>query len=148
VAAGRQRRREVAGGRPCHRGVDALAWVRTERDTRPWAGVDGLVTSGLNRRRAAVGRARFNAEMISHYSNYLQTLKYKMKAILMFKNIQTWHGGIVEHSEQPFPLGRLLVPNRIRVTNFKTNSPLSFSSNFKRIHTFLKNSDKFLKILS
>jgi hypothetical protein len=37
----------------------------------------------------AMGRAQITAEMIFQYSNYLQTMKYKMKAILMSKNIQT-----------------------------------------------------------
>jgi hypothetical protein len=51
----------------------------------------------------AMGRAQFTAELIFQYSNYLQTLKYKMKVILMSKNIQTWNGGRVEHYEQLSP---------------------------------------------
>jgi hypothetical protein len=54
-------------------------------------------------------------------------LKYKMKANLMFKNIPTWHGGRVEHSEQLFQVGRLQIPNRIQVTNFGINSDLNIS---------------------
>jgi hypothetical protein len=42
---GRQRRREVAGGRPCHRDIGMLAWASAILDTRPWTGADGLVAS-------------------------------------------------------------------------------------------------------
>jgi hypothetical protein len=66
----------------------------------------------------AMTRAQFTAELIFQFSNYLQTLKYKMKAILMSKNIQIWHGGILEDYEQLFPLGQLPIPNRIQDTNF------------------------------
>jgi hypothetical protein len=52
--AGRQRRCEVTGGRPCHHGVDALTRTRMVRDTRSWAGVDSLVASGPNRHQAVL----------------------------------------------------------------------------------------------
>jgi hypothetical protein len=41
----------------------------------------------------AMGRTQITAELLFQYSNYLQTLKYKMKVILIFKNIQTIEGG-------------------------------------------------------
>jgi hypothetical protein len=78
-------------------------------------------------------------------SKNAQILQIKYAIIPKSKNVQTWHGGRVEHSEQIFPLGQLPNPNRIQVTNFGTNSPLNSSSNFKGIQTFLKNSNKFLK---
>jgi hypothetical protein len=105
VAVGRQRRREVA------------AAVQTE-----------LARSGLLSDRHCSdgpGPTQITAELIFQYSKYLQILKYKMKAILMLKNIQTWHGGRFEHSEQFFPLGRLPIPNIIQVTNFGINSNLN-----------------------
>jgi hypothetical protein len=73
------------------------------------------------------GLGQITTELIFQYSKYLQTLKYKMKANLMFKNIPTWHGGRVEHSEQLFQVGRLQIPNRIQVTNFGINSNFNIS---------------------
>jgi hypothetical protein len=58
------------------------------------------------------------------------------------------HSDRFKHGEQRFSLAPLPIRNRIHVTNFGTNSTLNSSSNFKGIQTFLKNSDKFLKILS
>jgi hypothetical protein len=75
----------------------------------------------------AMGRAQITAELIFQYSNYLQTLKYKMKAILLYTNIQTWHGHRVEHSKQLFPLGELPIPNRIHVTNYGIHSNLNLT---------------------
>jgi hypothetical protein len=78
-------------------------------------------------------------------SKNAQILQIKYAAIPKSKNVRTWHGGRVEHSEQLFSLCQLPNPNRIQVTNFGTNTPLNSSSNFKGIQTFLKNSNKFLK---
>jgi hypothetical protein len=74
VAACSVRGAEVAGGRLCHRGVDALTWACAVRDTRPWAGIDGLVASGPNRRRAVLcngpARLHFVISMIFTHQNF------------------------------------------------------------------------------
>jgi hypothetical protein len=95
-----------------------------------------------------MGRAQFTAELIFKYSNYLQTLKYKAKAILMSKNIKPWHGGRVEHYEQIFLLGWLPIPNQLQVINSGTKIKIETSSNFKGFQTFMEKSDNFYKILS
>jgi hypothetical protein len=87
---------------------------------RSWRGQDCYPTGTV-----AMGQAQITVELIFQYSKYLQILKYKTNAILMLKNIQTWHGGRFEHSEQFFPLGRLPIPNIIHVTNFGINSNLN-----------------------
>jgi hypothetical protein len=71
-----------------------------------------------------------------------------MKAILMSKNIQTWHGSRVDHYEQLFLLGRLPILNRLQVINSGTKIKIETSSNFKGVHTFLEKTDNFYKIPS
>jgi hypothetical protein len=74
VAACAVRGAEVAGGPLCHRGVGTLAWACIVRDTRPWAGIDGLVASGPNRRRAVLcsgpGQLHFVISMIFTHPNF------------------------------------------------------------------------------
>jgi hypothetical protein len=79
----------------------------------------------------ALGRTQFGAQCcFSNYSNFAQISKYKMKTILMFKSIETWHGVIVDHSKQLLPLAPLPILNKIQVIKLGTNSTLNFSLNF------------------
>jgi hypothetical protein len=77
-----------------------------------------------------MGWVQSGAQPFSNYSNFAPILKYKMKTILMSINVYTWHGAIVDYSEQLLPLGPLPIPNRIPVIKFRTNSTLNLSLNF------------------
>jgi hypothetical protein len=67
-----------------------------------------------------MGWVQFGAQHFSNYSNFAQISKYKMKIILMSKNIETWHGARVDHSKQLLPLGPLPIPNIIQVIKLGT----------------------------
>jgi hypothetical protein len=92
-----------------------------------------------------MGWVQSGAQPFSNYSNFAPILKYTTKTILMSINVQTWHGARVDYSEQFLPLGPLLIPNRIPVIKFGTNSTLNLSLNFKGFHPFLKNLINSLK---
>jgi hypothetical protein len=55
-----------------------------------------------------------------NYSNFDQISKYKLKAILMSKIIETCHGARVDHSKQFLPLGPLPMLNIIQVIKLGT----------------------------
>jgi hypothetical protein len=95
----------------------------------------------------AVGRFRFRTILSQLFKNCYNLVNPNL--LLSWNPKKTiLHSDIFEHYEQLFSLSPLPIPNRIQVTNFGTNSTLNSSSNFKGIQMFLKNSDKFLKILS
>jgi hypothetical protein len=60
-----------------------------------------------------VGPTRF--EDFFWYSKSAQTLKFKMRALLMSKNTQTWHGARFEYFEQLSQSGWLQIPNKIHI---------------------------------
>jgi hypothetical protein len=98
-------RRQVAAGRQqLTRSADsvAAAAVQAARGRKSL----GLVT-------VALGRAQFGAQSFFNCSKIAQFLQFKYATIPKSKNVQTWHGARVGHSEQLFPLGRLPIPNRI-----------------------------------
>jgi hypothetical protein len=49
------------------------AWARSVRETRPWAGVDGLVASGPNRRQVVLCSGPDSASF--HNFNYFHSPK-------------------------------------------------------------------------
>jgi hypothetical protein len=77
-----------------------------------------------------MGWFQFGAQLFPNYLNFALILKYKTKTILMSINVQTWHGAIIDYSEQLLPLGTLPIPDRIPVIKFGTNSTLNLSLNF------------------
>jgi hypothetical protein len=78
--------------------TDSAGVSASDGSDRSWRGRNCDPTSIVE-----MGRPQFTAKFIFQYPNYLQTLKYKTKAILKSKNIQTWHDGRVQHCEPLFP---------------------------------------------
>jgi hypothetical protein len=56
---------------------------------------------------------------------FAQILKFKTKAFLVPKNIQTLHEASFEQNEHLHQLSQVQMPNKIRVINFGTNSNLN-----------------------
>jgi hypothetical protein len=101
------------------------------------SGQRGRQLGGGGRNRGTVrtraGRSRFERQHCStgpgpilctvtfcNYSNFDQISKYKLKAILMSKIIETCHGARVDHSKQFLPLGPLPMLNIIQVIKLGT----------------------------
>jgi hypothetical protein len=116
------------------------------------AGWNGVVVSERRRARGLNGAgADEYARPVWRFFQYpklAQTCKFKTDAFHCSKNTQALHDARFDYLEQTFQLGRLQIPNIIRVINFGTYSNLNILWILKGFKSCGKKFRKFSKILS
>jgi hypothetical protein len=78
----------------------------------------GLETGSVT---VAIGQRQNRLLTFFQYLKATETCKFKLNALPMSKNIQTWHEALFEHYEQLSPLDQLQIPNASQLINFGTD---------------------------